>query len=130
LRNLDQTGFNRIEQPEIRNDPGERLADFVARSLDKERGGGKINTEIDAALAAAAGQFVDPVEPFNPDGGFAGVLLGQVFILIEELLIPGVLSTPVSVVCFIIEDQPVRAAALPTAEFLPDALKLLALIEN
>ena len=34
LRNLDQAGFNCVQQPEIRNDPRERLSDIIPGTLD------------------------------------------------------------------------------------------------
>ena len=123
LRNLHEAGLDGVQKAEVGHNPRERLSDLVARALDIERRSRKIDAKMDAAPPAAARQLVDAVKAFDPDRRFAFVLFGKVFVFVERFLRVWRIAATVGVMCFIVENQPVRTAAFAAAELMADALE-------
>src|SRR3954462_9629175 len=97
LRNLNQTGFNGVEQPEIRDNPRKWLPNFISRALDIKGGRGEIDAQVNATPAASSSKLVNAIEGLNPDRCFAVVFLRKVFVLVESLIFPFPLAAPISV---------------------------------
>src|SRR5437667_12660403 len=79
LRNLHQAGFNRINQPEVADDPWERPVRCLPNSPQEIRRCRKIDAEIDAT------QLLNSVQTFDPHRGFLEEFL-CFFFLTENLL--------------------------------------------
>jgi len=112
LRYLDQTRFNRLDQPEIADHPREGLIRLLADATEIVWRGRQIDAEVDAA------QLVYLVEPVDPYGCLLEELI-RLLILSEQvvLLLVSFFDDAVGVVSLIVHHQHVLLSAHLAAEY-------------
>jgi hypothetical protein len=96
-RDLDDAGFDGVDEAEIGDEPGEWAAFLVTGAGDVERGGGEVDAEADAR------GLVDAVESLDPNGRFFAVGLDGLGFLAGEFFLEW--GGTVGVVALVVEDQ-------------------------
>ncbi len=104
LRDLHQPRLDRVHQPELAYDPGERPPRHPAHPPQVVRRGREVEPEVDPA------ELVHPVEPFDPDGRLTIELV--LVIPLVEFFIPALVPPdPVGMVGLVVHHQDVLLAA-------------------